>query len=70
MKRLMTLALLLFAALILASAPAPLTAGYASCTAGRPAKPAKPAGCKDLRLVCACDSSWTNCQWQWICEGY
>lgn len=39
------------------------------CIGIKPIKPIKPIGCKDLVLMCTCDSDGTNCRWEWVCVG-
>ena len=32
-----------------------------------PIKPIPPIGCRDLRLICNCDSAGQNCTYSWRC---
>lgn len=64
--RLSAAILLLFAALILATAPAPLTAG-SYCIGIKPIKPITGVGCSDMVALCLCDDYGSNCAWRWVC---
>ena len=40
---------------------------YAQGCGLTPLKPLPPLGCRDLVPQCRCDSSGSNCQWEWVC---
>jgi hypothetical protein len=42
---------------------------FGICHGALPAKPAVPAGCRDLVPQCMCDSNGKNCTWVWVCVG-
>lgn len=65
--RLAVAATLLFAASILATAPATV---HAQSCGIQPLKPLTPLGCRDLRAECACETTPTGmkCGYKWICE--
>ncbi len=48
------------------NAPA-LTCTHSGDCGAVPAKPAPPAGCKDLTPRCVCDENGDDCHWEWIC---
>ena len=45
-----------------------LAAGW--CIGVEPLKPIVPIGCRDLVLMCVCDSRGDHCGWDWICVGF
>ena len=49
-----------------------MSGGGAQCTHAAgcgtvPIRPIPPIGCRDLRPSCMCNSTGTECHWEWIC---
>ena len=38
-----------------------------ACIEVKPVRPVMPIGCRDIRVICLCDSTGQNCHWDWIC---
>ena len=39
------------------------------CLGPKPVKPVRPAGCKELVILCTCDPQGNKCEWEWVCTN-
>jgi hypothetical protein len=61
----------LLSAILLLALFIPTGTAVAQMGCGPPPLPRlPPLGCKAMRPVCVCDSSGTECHWEFVCESY